>query len=649
MKNGSQRPAAGVGVWQVLVDRFVLPLLLGLLAGAISAAGYLASQQYLQLRMWNLSAHVALTELNTAVIFSLAAYVVLAILWLLLARKRAISSRLVFAFLVPVACGAVAIYLCRGELNHLRWTVEGVNGRGTLTADYLLSRLDKYSLYMLAALGGWTLLAALSWLLFTPLRYLAARLVPAGGRLLLTVRRPVIVLAILLVAGNVAHSLHNRLNPPLGPDVVLISIDTLRADHLGCYGFPRDTSPNLDSFAAQNIRFANCYAQSPWTLTSHISMLTSLYPSMHAVNDEMPLDPQVVTLAEVLKDEGYRTLGVARSCIWMDAEYGFDQGFDVYTVRTFAEDAAVQNEFLARLLPRFRDGKRFLFLHYFDPHSDFFRLPYDSPESYRQKFCADYQGTFTGGEDGRYASEYLRYLNANRIQLAQPERDYIASLYDSGIAYFDDCLAGLFELLARHDLLEDSLVIITADHGEEFQDHGRFGHDNPYQHKELIHVPLLVKLPGGAHFRPDLQPRQEIPELVEIIDIMPTILEYLRVTPPADLQGSSFYALLAGAPQPAPDFARVAFAELGRSVSLTSGKWRLLGRDHLADDSFRLFNLQEDPQENRDVLASHPDVVAFLKAEIDLRRNGGAGNLGRGKLELSPEQINRLRSLGYLD
>ncbi|MBW1853154.1 MAG: sulfatase [Deltaproteobacteria bacterium] len=329
------------------------------------------------------------------------------------------------------------------------------------------------------------------------------------------------------------------------PNIILISIDDLRADHLGCYGYSRDTSPNTDSFARKNILFTKCYVPQAWTLTSHISMLTSLYPITHGVDMSHILDSAIVTLAEILKNEDYITMGFASGGVWTDAKYGFGRGFKIYYSGKSEESAEDKSALIRKHLETHKGEKLFLFIHYFDVHSGFSKLPYDAPPPFNNLFSHKYHGDFQGGVGTTFASEYLKYVNMHNLTLEKKDLDYIISLYDNGIAYMDKCIGDLFDMLKKMDLFDNSLIIITADHGEEFQEHGYMLHSNPYYYEEIMHVPLVVKLPQAGDTFKSSKKGKVINSLVESIDIMPTILDLLGIKGPK-MQGKGLIGLIKG-------------------------------------------------------------------------------------------------------
>ncbi len=334
---------------------------------------------------------------------------------------------------------------------------------------------------------------------------------------------------------------------------ILISIDTLRADHLGCYGHDRDTSPFIDSLAARGALFENAYAQLPGTLPSHMSIFTGLYPAEHGVYPPRGvLSKQIKTLPEMLSAHGFRTAGHTEGG-YVHGSYGFARGFAEFSDKSYKVECDVERT-LARgldFLGRVGDRERFfLFLHSYAVHD-----PYPdvrSPDVYHFPMKT-YGKPFWPGDPPEGSLEptgpHLKELNRLGAMPRGEVLDYYRAVYDAQIRYFDDLLRDFFVQLEELDLSDDLTVVLTSDHGEEFAEHGRLLHQQVY--RETLHVPLIV-------IHPDLDAGRRIPELVESIDIAPTLLELAGIEPPSPVSGRSLLSLLAGSVVPGP---REAYAE----------------------------------------------------------------------------------------
>ena len=324
-----------------------------------------------------------------------------------------------------------------------------------------------------------------------------------------------------------------------GCNVLLISLDTLRADHLSCYGYKRATSPQIDQVAKEGVLFENAVAASNWTTPSHMSMLTSLYPSAHGIqNEAMSLGEAVPTLAEVLVKRGYTTAAFVTGPM-LSHRLGFSNGFQVYDDFTatlmcetnlFDDHAAYSagifnvptdhliTDLATLWLKQHGQEKFFLFLHYWDCHSD-----YIPPAPYDRLFDPGYQGK----ENGRDIGPRKPQIEG---RIAPKDLAHLIALYDGEIAHTDDHVGQVLQLLRDMGVAEKTLVIIVSDHGEGFLEHGKILHGNS-MFEELIHVPLILRLPGV------IPAGRRINDNASQVDVMPTVLGLLGIAEPAGLQG----------------------------------------------------------------------------------------------------------------
>ena len=432
-----------------------------------------------------------------------------------------------------------------------------------------------------------------------------------------------------------------------GPNLLLVSIDTLRADHLGAYGYALPTSPTIDArLAGEGVTFADVYSQSPKTTPSHMTLFTSLYPSVHGVElweNGRPahvLNPAVHTLAEVLKNAGYATAAFTGGA-QIDPARGFDQGFDLYTV-------GGQRRRALRWLGRHRWERFFVFYHTYDVHD-----PYLPPDEYIRLFDPDYRGRVLDavhrlraqGEMSEAAWEGISRRFWESVDRNDP-RDvrFVERLYDAGIRRMDaETIRPLLDRLDQLGLARDTLVVFTSDHGEAFGEHGHFQHDDLYA--GTLHVPLVLRWPGR------LPAGLTIGSRGRLIDVMPTILELLGVSAPPSLQGRSLTPLLHDAyAGPGVEGAVSEYSDARVYESLRRG-----GLSYIVDGpEERLFDLLRDPGERQNVLATRPAEAAAMRATLEgWRRNCRAlapllGPRG-GTIAPSDETARRLRALGYLE
>ncbi len=423
-------------------------------------------------------------------------------------------------------------------------------------------------------------------------------------------------------------------------DVIFIIVDTLRADHLGFAGYSRPTSPQLDRLAAESIIFDRAFAQAPWTSPSVASLLTSRYPGTLGYADSK--DPAVVEddallLAEILAERGYRTHAVV-SHTYVGSPLGFDQGmstFDEGDARgpLHVSSASVTDKAIA-LLDGAGDEPLFLLLHYFDPH-----FSYLLHEGF--DFDPDYRGDVKSGE--RYGTLVQR---AREQTLSEQDVEYIRALYDSEIRFTDLHLGRLLQHLRDSGRYDDAVIVFTADHGEAFLDRNDrwIGHGKTL-FGELIHVPLLFKLPEGK------SAGTRVATPVALVDVVPSLLDVLGLPAPPDsrFEGRTL-------PLAAPEALHELAAEPVYSETMARQRWLqsiVLGRWKLiADrksDRLRLFDLEADPGERRNLAKANPETALELaetlnawSTRIGTERRAGATP------SFSAEELERLRALGYL-
>jgi len=312
--------------------------------------------------------------------------------------------------------------------------------------------------------------------------------------------------------------------PDPRPSFVLVSIDTLRADHLGVYGYPRDISPTIDRLTGT--RFALTVSTSSWTLPTHVSMLTGLYPSVHGVEDDgVRLAESVPTLAGALRAAGYRTLAVT-SHVYASSQFGLDRGFDVFDDEltrggTRSPVAAEVVDRITKHLPKSKDRPFFAFFHFFDPH-----WPYAPPEPFRSRFA---DPGYRGPMDGTLAPLKPYFMGE---PMPAADLQHIVDLYDGEIAYVDSQLARLLGELKKRNLLDNTVFIVTADHGEEFKEHGSLGHARTLYQEQLA-VPLIF----SGH--PSMPPNTTRSDPASLVDIAPTVLAMAGVEQVPAMDGRS--------------------------------------------------------------------------------------------------------------
>ena len=392
-------------------------------------------------------------------------------------------------------------------------------------------------------------------------------------------------------------------------NVLLITLDTTRADRIGAYGWGKAKTPNIDALAAGGVRFANAYCSTPLTLPSHCSILTGTYPLHHKVrnNGSYYLAPEAVTLAERLRDRGFRTSAFVAS-FNVDSRFGVDQGFPLYddraddeqmlkTFRSERRGDKVADAFIGWL--EGNAGSRFFsWVHFFDPH-----MPHDPPSPYKEEFSKD--------------------------------------LYDGEVAFMDHELGRVIDALRAKNVLDRTLIVVAGDHGEalgekEELDHGIFIYDG------TMKVPLIFyadkRLPGGLI----------VDSRVRLIDVMPSILDMLGVPVNREVQGTSLLPYIEGKKDgdltcylesyyPPETFG---WSEL---VGIIDGDWKFIRAPRS-----ELYNLKTDAKEEKDLVSREARTAALLNRKLEEIIKAGTSKTKPGRRTLSREEEDRLRSLGYI-
>lgn len=421
---------------------------------------------------------------------------------------------------------------------------------------------------------------------------------------------------------------------PDPPNILLISLDALRADHLGCYGYDRATSPFLDNLASRGTRFSHASVNTHGTPPSHTTMLSSLYQETHRVgfgantpqgrNDTIPAEVELVQ--EILQAQGWHTLGVTGGG-YMSGVFGFSRGFTFFSDKARSVEQGT-SMLLDSIKSAMEDGRPiFAMYHTYEIHS-----PYEPPPQYRKIF-----GEFQS--DISLKSEDLAPIQVKAgALLERNDFDFLESQYDGEILYTDDVLKDFFAQLESIGFLENTMVIITSDHGEEFGDHGGLLH-RASLFEELLHIPLILvgpMIPEGV-----VDPR-----LVSLIDISPTILGAARLPATDIMEGRS---LLDRSPQGTWPNQRLFAQYTARLYSVRTPRWKLIHKPKA--QRLQLFDLRHDPTEHHNVTKRFPEIGEDLLAELEAWRDG------RPNLDILKEQPNQLnqgviddlRALGYIE
>jgi arylsulfatase A-like enzyme len=422
---------------------------------------------------------------------------------------------------------------------------------------------------------------------------------------------------------------------------VLIVVDTLRPDHLGDYGHDLPTSPQLDRWMASARVYERAFATSSWTLPSFASILTGQLPARHGAGERTRrdgkrsftrLDAGLTTLAEIFRDHGYATGAVVGNAA-LAPVFGLDRGFDTYdyvpaTTRQIRRADVTVRRALAWIDQR--EGRPFfLVIHLFDPH-----MSYDAPPPQRGRFSARYSSKLA------LPVTDMAKIRAEARSLGEGDRRFIAAAYDEEIAFVDQQLGVLFDGLERRGVLERGIVSLTADHGEEFFEHGGFEHGHAMW-QEILRLPLALWGPG-------VDPGRESAP-VSLVDLAPTLLEANGIAPPEALEGVSLWP---NASRGAPIPARTLYAEgnLYGAEQQVAIRWphKFVWKPGTREG--QLWNLERDPGEVADTAATDPGLAAELNEA--LHAHLGAARERRGDTtapELDATTRESLHSLGYVE
>ncbi len=632
------------------------------------------------LRIWRLR-DSASVRVHPARVLELGASLTLALAFTI---NLAAVHELPYGGIWMLLSGVAFIILLAAGIGSARW----IDRPGLLTNYWVISGLwlglgQKFALESnmaaqnLTRAGSWSLPLGLGLLATAGLaiwagrggrwaanRWITAGSVALGAGLLLCS-------AVLWIAGQAgAHTASPAIASGARPNVVLIVMDTVRADHVSALGYTRDTTPNLKRLARDSVVYANAVAASDITLTSHASLFTGMYPSWHGAYCQPPeaiygreLAKQYPTLAEVLRANGYQTVGVAAN-LYLRADFGLERGFDEFRiprpvpllpdetrhllrrtlrrVLSFAVDTAqfdrlyslgedIDAALFATLQQRGKPGAPlFVFLNYMDAH-----FPYVPPAPYNASFP---------GKRARFTQDDLE-AEQTLISKDQGEaagyRPHCVSQYDGGIAYIDAQIGKVVDWLKREKAYDNTMIVVTSDHGESFGERHRVGHANsPYQN--LLHVPLLIKYPRSAH--PGVESRP-----ASLIDVAPTILSAVQAPLPAALQGRGLdpggeARTIYGETFPCPVMqppecpngctAKAIFEWPMKFIASSNGKREL-------------FDLSADPDEQRNLFIQQQERATRMDAALGAWRKVLPSQTRQNK-QVDAEKRKGLEGLGYI-
>jgi arylsulfatase A-like enzyme/Tfp pilus assembly protein PilF len=430
-----------------------------------------------------------------------------------------------------------------------------------------------------------------------------------GGKKRVLISSLVLVLAAGAMVAFFILIPRTEINKDRGLNILLVTMDTTRADRLGCYGYPAAKTPTLDSLCQNGVQFLNAYTPVPLTCPSHCSILTGTYPVYHQVrnNGTYYLSAEMQTLAEVLKRNGFKTAAFVSS-FTVDSRFGLDQGFDIYDdilspdkpfkgLTSERRADAVYSSF-SRWLDENSASRFFAWVHFFDPH-----IPYDPPPPYREEFREN--------------------------------------PYDGEIAYMDSYIGRIMEKLKEHGLVERTFIVLAGDHGEAFGEKQEERH-GVFIYESTLRIPLIFYSPANIPAGERLSSR------VRLIDVMPTVLDMTNISAPEEVQGVSLLPYMEGKKKqdlscyiesyyPRENFG---WSEL---VGLIDGGWK-----YIRAPQPELYNLSLDPGEEKNLISEQNKIAQEKKEKLDNLIRSSTSRVVAGKRTLTSEESERLRSLGYI-
>ncbi len=427
-------------------------------------------------------------------------------------------------------------------------------------------------------------------------------------------------------------------------NVIVIVVDTLAAHNVGYMGYDRDTTPYIDQLASRSVVFDHAYTVKALTLPSFVSFFSGLHLVNHGVTRNGLVIPEDVhLLTEDFRQAGYVTYGLPAAQV-IGSAYGVNRGFNYFyaprlhhipastvieEVRTFIEGPAPEGA------PYYADRTQplFMFIHFFDTHTDY------TPDAGYLETWAD-RG-YRGPVDGTIG--IFEQYNDFQIELDEDDLQHTRDLYDAEIRTFDDAIVSLFEIFIRNGLLDNSVIMVTADHGENLGEHHYVTHGHPYE--PGLAIPLFIHFPG------DLGAGTSIDALVENTDFMPTVMDLVGVNIPADIDGQSMLPLIENQSGEDYEFREFLLAGGGNdstgmrmTFSVFDGEYRLIKDIKWSEESL-LYNILNDPKETTDIAADNPDLVEFYETLIDVMAEGITFIEDQ---DMDPQTEEMLRSLGYI-
>jgi arylsulfatase len=450
-------------------------------------------------------------------------------------------------------------------------------------------------------------------------------------------------LAITVVLSMLFVSCKKSRDIPTSENVILILVDALRADHLGSYGYHRDTTPHIDSLAQTALFCVNSFSQSSYTPTSMASLFTGTYPFVHKVFIPPKVDKEysvlplsLVTIPEAFQEFGFHTTAIT-STGWISQNSNYDQGFDEFHLVKRKDRIIINNA--VKFIKRKRETNFFLYLHLLDLH-DYFWLNGKNRKFLKSSYNLSKKMNELHSEK---PSDIYKYLinYGNEETLSEDDLEYLIDRYDSSLYYTDQLIGELVQALKDEQILEKTLIVITADHGEKFLEHGELVHGGKTLYNEVVHVPLII------HNKKAFPLQKRVERLVEAVDVFATLIDFcnldeVKLGETNQLQGSSILEDVKN---------KTIFIVSSRrnKMKILNGKWSLIYSTDANETE--LYDLHEDPDEKIDISDQHKDIteemLKMLRSKITESMNLSQSVKHEYK-KIDNEVRETLKSLGYI-
>ncbi len=617
---------------------FAVGIIGGFFSGLVKALQVSLSHQYFHYRMHRLILFNLTEFMNKGVIIGLGISIVLILFigFVLFLRKKFLSPYFDFKIMTkkettPLIKGSCFIlifaYLIYQIIEHARSPITNVpfflgHSAFILFLFFLALRIDKIDFKRVK---------------FKLLNFTGSR----GMRITAVFIITVFVLLNLTVLSQKIFPSHSR------PNVLLLVCDTLRADHLGCYGYNRPTSPFMDQFAVEALLFENAMSNSPWTRPSMGSLFTSLYPHQHqAFYWEDNLDNSFLTLAEIFRNCNYSTFAVQTNVL-LTEYYNFHQGFQHFDEIINDKAEKVTDKFNS-WVTRNKNKPFFAYLHFMDVH-----LPYEAPQDFKKTFEPEKIDSVLDGVTGAYEIRIL-----NEIGLSRQDKQHLINIYDAEIRYFDHHIGQMINTLKKLGIFNNTIIVLTSDHGEEFWEHNGFEHGHTL-YKEVIHVPLIIKYSSKL-------PPKRIQTCVNLLDLTPSLLWLCGIKNNFSLTGRN---IILDSKIREPKKEKIFFEAIGfgaEKKGVIKDGWKLIEntgiRHEKAMDLFlemtpyimpeyekgyELYNTNLDSQEQHNLIDEFPQIADRLKTYLELFKSESMDSRKSEAKDLE-KKLKDLKSLGYI-